>query len=69
MSCGSYEQLPHDLLAHASLDDDGRGVTFFDELPAEIVELIHTSAHRIEVRVAFVPDHMRMRDIETGEII
>jgi hypothetical protein len=59
---------PIDFLGGAVLHDDGETLTLIEPLPAELVDLIHTSAHRIEVRVQFVADDERLTD-ENGTLL
>jgi hypothetical protein len=59
---------PCDLIGFAVLREDGETLSLIDPLPAELVDLIHGSAHRSEVRVQFVADDERMTD-ENGNLL
>jgi hypothetical protein len=50
---------PADFLGGAVLHDDGETLTLVDPLSPELIEMIRTSHHRIEVNVKFIaPDEL-----------
>jgi hypothetical protein len=68
MSRDDHYRNPEDTIGYAVLDPDGETLTLLDPLPAEVVEVIHRSAHRIKVTVQFVADDERMTD-ENGNLL
>ena len=63
MSCDHQFRNPVDFIGGAFIHDDGETLTLVDPLPPEIVETIHTSAHRIMITLQFVADDERLVDV------
>jgi hypothetical protein len=66
--CDHSFRNPCDLIGFAVLHDDGGTLELVDPFPAELIDLIHSSANRIWVRLQFVADDERMTD-ENGKVL